>query len=494
MIAIAAHTEPVVSSNPYLDVSRPPETVSSNQSVNESQHTHEAEESEKQSESFAEILAGLLNTTNVDSSEIQFTDDVSSDDFDLSIENILKNDLNIDLSNIGLLETFDFNIGSDIGAQEQPESNGSLIAGKFENNLTNFLSFDEEGVELPQEFSAEDLTANVKPDSAKENEMSDLAKEFAQKKTSGSELSKQGTEEALAAETAADKKRVTTEGSSENLSKQEKTSEDLSSIISSIRNAGKEDKHGGSESSRNKNEENSYEDGKLLSGGKLDEMRKLSRRERVAFEIRDQRTMVDVSQTRTFMTAEASATRVTDPMSVHEMTLELRLPEFNNAGQAAQSTWEVKAQSAMENMLARELHNNLNGDIVRHASMALRDGGESTIRLALRPDNLGNVKIRLEMADNKITGYIQVESEEALNAFKKEIASLEELFKESGFADANLDLSLSDNGSNSRREEDAFTAGIAASGYEESLRDSTETVIEAFVSYGDTTGYVNMMA
>ena len=486
MIAIAAHTEPVVSPA-YLDVSRPPETVSSNQSVNES--PHEAQESEKQSESFAEILAGLLNAKNADASEIQFDDDVSPDDFDLSIEEILENDLNIDLSDIGLLETFDFSRGLDIDTKGNPELDDSLIAGKFDNNLTDFQPYAEEGAEFPKEFDMEALTAKDKPDLAKANEVSDKGEKFAAKTASGDELSKQGIEEALAAETAANKKRVTAEGSSETLSKQEKTSDDLSSIISSIRNAGKENKHSGSESSHNKNEEKSYE------GGKLDELRKLSRRERVAFEIRDQRTMVDVSQTRTFMTAEASATRVTDPLSVHEMTLELRLPEFNNAGQAAQSTWEVKAQSTMENMLARELHNNLNGDIVRHASIALRDGGESTIRLALRPDNLGNVKIRLEMTDNKITGYILVESEEALNAFKKEIASLEELFKESGFADANLDLSLSDDGNNARqRKEDAFTSGIAAVSYEETLPDSAENVLEAFISYGDTTSYVNMMA
>jgi len=487
VIAIAAHTEPVVSSNPFIDVSRPPESVSSNQSVNEP--VHAAEENEKQTDSFAEILAGLLNAVNIDSSEIQFAEDVSYDDFDLPIENILENGLNIDLSDIGLLETFDFSMGTDTGAQEQPELDDALIAGKFENNLTDFQPYAEESVELTQELSAENLMAKDKPVSAKGNETSDKGERFAEKAASGAELSKQGIEAALAAEKAADKKRVTGENNSEALSEQEKTSEDLSSIISSIRNAGKENKHGGSESSRNKSEEKSYE------GGKIDDLRKLSRRERVAFEIRDQRTMVDVSQNRTFMTAEASATRVTDPQSVHEMTLELRLPDFNNAGQSAQSTWEVKAASAMENMLARELHQNFNGDIVRHASMALKDGGESIVRLALRPESLGDVKIHLKMTDNKITGYILVESEEALNAFKKEIASLEELFKESGFADANLDLTLSDNGKNPwQQKEDFFASGFAAVSYEETIPDSAENVFEAFINYGDTTGYVNMMA
>ena len=76
---------------------------------------------------------------------------------------------------------------------------------------------------------------------------------------------------------------------------------------------------------------------------------------------------------------------------------------------------------AFENLLARELHQNLNGDIVRHASIILRDGGEGTIRLSLKPESLGNVKIHLEMAENKIAGRIIVESNDALRAFEREI-------------------------------------------------------------------------
>jgi hypothetical protein len=80
----------------------------------------------------------------------------------------------------------------------------------------------------------------------------------------------------------------------------------------------------------------------------------------------------------------------------------------------------------------------------------LRDGNgglaEGTIRLALKPESLGNVKIRLEMAENKITGRIFVESEEALRAFEREIASLEKAFRDSGFDAANLEMSLASDG------------------------------------------------
>jgi hypothetical protein len=116
------------------------------------------------------------------------------------------------------------------------------------------------------------------------------------------------------------------------------------------------------------------------------------------------------------------------------------------APQTADHTWESRAGRSFEDFLARELHQNLNGDIVRHASVALRDGGEGTIRLSLRPESLGNVKIRLEMADNKVTGHIVVESEAALRAFQRELASLEQAFRNSGFEGAALDMSLAREG------------------------------------------------
>ncbi|MDR2398432.1 MAG: flagellar hook-length control protein FliK [Spirochaetaceae bacterium] len=97
---------------------------------------------------------------------------------------------------------------------------------------------------------------------------------------------------------------------------------------------------------------------------------------------------------------------------------------------------------SFEDLLSRELSQHLNGDIVRHAQVLLRDGGQGTIRLALRPESLGNVKIQLEMAEKKITGHIIVESNEALRAFEREIHSLEQAFKDSGFGETSLDTAL----------------------------------------------------
>jgi hypothetical protein len=162
-------------------------------------------------------------------------------------------------------------------------------------------------------------------------------------------------------------------------------------------------------------------------------------------------------------------------LSGQEIDLSVELKNENRGSERASTGGEKTLSQAFEDILARELHQNLNGDIVRHASVILRDGGEGLIRLSLKPDSLGNVKIRLEMAENKITGHIVVESDEALRAFEREIGSLEQAFKDSGFESADLNMSLAsgDSGADQRREagehpffSERFVAEQAASRYD----------------------------
>jgi hypothetical protein len=139
---------------------------------------------------------------------------------------------------------------------------------------------------------------------------------------------------------------------------------------------------------------------------------------------------------------------------------------------------ENRPVQSFQNMLARELHENLNGDIVRHASVMLRDGGEGTIRLSLRPETLGSVKIRLEITENKITGRIIVESSEAFKAFEQELHSLEQSFRDSGFDGANLEMAFASGGEEGRREGEAdslFFGRRAALRYDAALSGVSES-------------------
>ena len=188
--------------------------------------------------------------------------------------------------------------------------------------------------------------------------------------------------------------------------------------------------------------------------------------------------------------ANALETRAYGDGNTRDIVLELRTPTQAGASSAT-TTWEGRPAQGFESMLARELHQHINGDIVRQASLILREGNEGLIRLALRPESLGNVKIHLEMAENKITGYIVVESEEALRAFEREIAALEKEFLEAGFEGAELKMSLSNEGGDQQwNEADEGRLQLAASRYDASA-EMTETTL---VSFGPGTGVIDVLA
>jgi flagellar hook-length control protein FliK len=460
VIAITAYSEPVTSN---VCVNEPSQVQENEENENNSKHTN----------SFAEILAGLLNTS-IAPVDVQTTGE----------------ELSLELTGAHFENSFDIDPSETLQTGfELTEENPNIFLNTdnlFSNTLEMETSAEE--TDLAAELLLKEITL--------QKDISSLVKEKTAADTpagltAASETAKQNINEAFIAEMADRKKSAAGENQpEEKVSKTEKTASENAQAISLLKKSGEEN------DAHNRQKENSS------ASENLDELRNRSRRDRFArssgtLEIRDLKTMIDMSQTRAFMSLEAAVGR-TPGASVQDITLELRLPDFNNAGQSAQTTWDVKAANALENMLARELHQNFNGDIVRHASMALREGGESTIRLALRPESLGNVKIHLEMTDNKITGYILVESEEAMNAFRKELASLEQAFKDSGFADASLDLSFASDGQNAwqEHEENAVTSRIAALGYEDFLREAeTDALTEAlFDVFGQRLGSINMLA
>jgi len=453
VIAVSTYTEPV----PVNPV------------ANEPLQPQETEEKEESGE-FAEILAGLLRTNEM-----------------------IQTDQNVELSEFEAVFTVPF--------AEETETAGETdlfeIAGKAHDINIGFS-----GIEISDEYindlsgienfgQVTDITdglipdvSNVKTETLAElklkNEKNDLAQSVSvsQSDLENTALEVSANEEILSADAIRKKEKSFLERSLSENEKKEALTQNFKSIneTDALR-----------KTSDNENR------------GRLDEIRNRSRREMrsangVSIEVRDFRTAetdsVNNSQ-KSFSVLEASAGRAQVETPVREITLELRLPEQNNS--APQTTWETKAGTALENMLARELHQNFNGDIVRHASMALRDGGEGTIRIALKPESLGNVKIRLEMSENKITGIIFVESEESLNAFRREITSLEQAFRDSGFANADLNLTLAQDGQNQQewsKEANSFISQMAASRYEESFDDAP--LINIFI--GRQQGSINMLA
>jgi len=228
--------------------------------------------------------------------------------------------------------------------------------------------------------------------------------------------------------------------------------------------------------------------------GRLEDVR--NRRRTVPLEVRDLRNAeADLTGKNNFM--PKADIRLAGDAASKEVILELRLSGQSQGASAPITSWETRAGQAFTDMLARELHQNFNNDIVRHASIILRDANEGLIRLNLKPESLGNVKISLELAENKITGLIVVESEEALRAFEREISSLEKAFRDSGFAGADLEMSLAADGSGAEQWQDTEASQsmpwqFAASRYDAEVEGLEIPSILEYYRQG--TGTINVFA
>ena len=453
MITITAYTEPIPPPSPQ---------------VNEAPPVNESEENEEQSE-FAEILAGFLrkNETQLDLAPVSLEDAGA--------------DVLAEISGAELLES-----GFLTGIEETGEAPENALSG-IEIPQDETLPAELSGEYREVLLSAEHLFAGLEPVSedidtlALETSVNKHESFFAEKEPPRDLSSFTANEIDFAAETYASVKTAEEASLSRTESKKDRVSFKDENIPSG---------------EKKKTEDLFFANKKNDVPSRLEETRNRSRKDKVTFDVRDFRTGTGVNEstgTRPYSAVETTTGRAGSESPVREITMELRLPDNAPAAQSSsQTNWEVRAGSALENMLARELHQNFNGDIVRHASMALRDGGEGTIKIALKPESLGNVKIRLEMTDNKITGHIVVESEEALSAFRKEISSLEQAFRDSGFSNADLNLSLTsqEQGAWQEQEESSFTRSLVSSRYESSFEQDALTVDVFF----NRSGSINLFA
>jgi hypothetical protein len=217
------------------------------------------------------------------------------------------------------------------------------------------------------------------------------------------------------------------------------------------------------------------------------------RRERFSLDVQDLRTRAGPEPS----PADRGLKVVEEVRPNGEIVLELRSSgEDGQSGAPGEKA--LSGGGSFEQLLARELRGDLSADIVKQAAIVLRDGGEGTIRLSLKPESLGKVKIHLEMAENKIAGRILVESEEALRAFEKEIHTLEQAFKDSGFEGASLNMALDyrnggrgEDRRNAREGGPFFSGRFAALTYDAETADSRDAG-----AYGAGFGFqaVNVLA
>lgn len=159
---------------------------------------------------------------------------------------------------------------------------------------------------------------------------------------------------------------------------------------------------------------------------------------------------------------QSSPTNVqASPTPTNQHTVEVRLYGVaNGSGPAggssagAGSLFKMDApfapsrQAVMDNL--QQTWGPLMNQVVKSTGIVLKDGSSGEIRLLLKPEHLGSVRIQLEMKDNLISGKIVVENQNVRQLFQQNLESLYRAFQESGFSTASLNVSVNGNGTGSR--------------------------------------------
>ncbi|MCD6396160.1 MAG: flagellar hook-length control protein FliK [Spirochaetaceae bacterium] len=112
--------------------------------------------------------------------------------------------------------------------------------------------------------------------------------------------------------------------------------------------------------------------------------------------------------------------------------------------------------------LMKQLEESINSKIVKQSSVILKNSGATEIKLILKPEQLGKVRIKLNMQDNRISGNIIVDNASIKEIFENNLQNLERAFRENGFDTAALNVSVGGDhsGNGSREKENDITKQI----------------------------------
>lgn len=167
-------------------------------------------------------------------------------------------------------------------------------------------------------------------------------------------------------------------------------------------------------------------------------------RRRPKIEVRDLRP---ISQKAEAATEAAVDTRLETPKELPAETVRIVAGESRTQGTAHHSVVRTQpASSATLESLRQTLSEQTNAEIVKAARFIVRGNETGEIRLNLRPESLGSVRISLQLEEGHIAGRIFVENVNVKGVFEQNLADLVRAFNASGLETGSLDVMLDNAG------------------------------------------------
>ena len=120
----------------------------------------------------------------------------------------------------------------------------------------------------------------------------------------------------------------------------------------------------------------------------------------------------------------------------------MMLRSDDGSSSAAKFSLQTAEESKGAALLDRQLKNEGTAELTKNIRFVLKDNNEGEIKLILKPEALGKVRINLNLNENNIVGKIIVENNSVRQVFMNNLADLTRALEDSGFDSAALDVSV----------------------------------------------------
>jgi flagellar protein FlbC len=127
----------------------------------------------------------------------------------------------------------------------------------------------------------------------------------------------------------------------------------------------------------------------------------------------------------------------------------VRFPSGDGAG--SETATDRTTRSAGFSAYVRE---NLSSQIVKQSGIILRNNNSGEIRLVLKPEHLGRVRLRIQLDENRLTGRIFVDSSFVKESFEQNLESLYRAFRNSGFEASGFEVLVDGGGAEDGTQKD----------------------------------------